>query len=242
MGYSVSDSFSGIPWTVNNPNFNGNNRNFLGDQPLQMGVSPTMPNPQATGYANQIEGIAGQAIGAGAAGVGAAQGTQGQLGALASQLQGMGAGLANQFSGNLGYANQALADAFDPQKAAYNYYLNQNQNQTASGMAQSGLAGTPYGAEVQNAGTGAFQNAWQTAQIGREATGAATATGLQNQYEQGVLGGAGLINQAGQLDIAGLNGVLQAYGLQGQDLASAGGMIQSLLSSLGISVSTSRSG
>jgi hypothetical protein len=136
----------------------------------------------------------------------------------------------------LGYANQALSDAFDPMQTAYNYYLNQNQNQTSAAAAQSGFAGTPYAAEVGSAGTAAFQNAWQTAQVGRENTGAQTATMLQNQYEQGVLGGASVIDQAGQLDLGSLSEQLQAYGLQGTNLASAGQMIQGLLASLSESV------
>jgi len=195
-----------------------------------------MANPQATGYANQIEGISGQLANSGNSAVSAATATQQQVGGLASQLQSLGTGLTTAFSGNLDYANQALQTGFDPMQTAYNYYLNQNQNQTAAAAAQSGFAGTPYAAEVQNAGTGAFQNAWQTAQVGRENTAANTATTLQNQYEQGVLGGGSLINQAGQLDLGSLSGVLQAYGLQGTNLAAAGQMIQGLLGSLSESV------
>jgi hypothetical protein len=241
--YGNATSFSGIPWTVNNPNYNPNPYGFAGDlagsfggaHNATYGGGPTMQNPQATGYGNQIEGIAGQLAGSGAGAVSSAKGTQQTVSGMADQMRALGTGLSTAFSGNLGYADQALQTAFDPQKTAYDYYLNQNMNQTAAGEAQSGLAGTPYAAEVGAAATGAFQNAWQTSQVGREATGAATATGLQNQYEQGVLGGAGLINQAGQLDLGAMSGVLQAYGLQGQNLASAGQMIQGLLSSLGIS-------
>src|SRR5208283_5093672 len=237
-------SFSGVAWTVNNPNYNNNIYGAIGGigssvsgfPTVSSGGAPTMTNPQAAGYAGQVEGIAGQLGSSGAGAVSAALGTQQQVGGLASQLQSLGTGLTTAFSGDLPYAQQALQTAFDPQKSAYNYYLNQNQNQTAAAAAQSGFAGTPYAAEVQNAGTGAFQNAWQTAQVGREATGAATAEGLQQQYEAGVLGGAGLINQAGQLDLGALSGVLQAYGLQGNNLAAAGQLVQGLLSSLSESV------
>src|SRR5208282_2314190 len=239
-------SFSGVPWTVNNPNYNNNIYGAIGGigssvsgfPTVSSGGAPTMTNPQAAGYAGQIEGIAGQLGSSGAGAVSAALGTQQQVGGLASQLQGLGTGLTTAFSGDLPYAQQALQTAFDPQQTAYNYYLNQNQNQTAAAAAQSGFAGTPYAAEVQSAGTGAFQNAWQTAQIGREATGAATAEGLQQQYESGVVAGGSLINQAGQLDLGALSGVLSAYGLQGTNLAAAGQMIQSLLASLNISEST----
>src|SRR5208337_1234544 len=207
--YGNAQSFSGVPWTIPNPNYNANQFAIGGavgsmggaSTPWATGGQPTMQNPQAAGYGGQIEGIAGQLGQVGQGAVGTATATQGQVGGLASQLQSLGTGLTTAFSGDLPYAQQALQTAFDPQKSAYNYYLNQNQNQTAAAAAQSGFAGTPYAAEVQNAGTGAFQNAWQTAQVGREATGAATAEGLQQQYEAGVLGGAGLINQAGQLDL-----------------------------------------
>ena len=238
-------SFAGIPWQISNPNYNPNQfaiGGALGSMggattPQSSGGAPTMDNPQAYGYAGQIEGIAGQLGKTGAGALNAAQQTQGQVGGLANQLVSLGQGLTTQFAGNLPYADKALSEAFDPMKTAYNYYLNQNQDQTAAAAAQSGFAGTPYAAEVQNAGTGTFQNAWQTAQIGREATGAATAEGLQQQYEAGVLGGAGLINEAGQLDLGALSGVLQAYGLQGNNLAQAGQLLQGLLSSLGISES-----
>jgi len=244
--FGNATSFSGVPWTIANPNYNPAPFGFSSE--LENTITgyntsnhqpTTIPNPQATGYANQIEGIAGQLGKSGQGAINAATATQGQVGGLASQLQSLGTGLTTAFSGDLGYAQQALQTAFDPQQSAYNYYLNQNQNQTAAGAAQSGFAGTPYAAEVQSAGTGAFQNAWQTAQVGREATGAATATGLQNQYESGVVAGGSLINEAGQLDLGSLQGVLSAYGLQGANLAAAGQMIQGLLSSLTESISNS---
>lgn len=244
--FGNATSFSGIPWTVPNPTYNANpygaagliGSSVSGFSPVSTGGSPTMTNPQAAGYAGQIEGIAGQLGASGQGAISAANATAGQVGGLASQLQGLGTGLTTAFSGDLPYAQQALQTAFDPMQSAYNYYLNQNQNQTAAAAAQSGFAGTPYAAEVQSAGTGAFQNAWQTAQVGREATGAATATALQNQYESGVVAGGQLINQAGQLDLGALSGQLQAYGLQGSNLASAGQMITGLLSSLSESLST----
>ncbi len=242
--FGNANSFSGIPWTVPNPSYQPDT-NF-GDQlgfqmtgipgSLASGGSPTMTNPQAAMYAGQVEGIAGQLGASGQGAISAANATQQQVGGLASQLQGLGTGLTTAFSGNLPYAQQALQTAFDPMQSAYNYYLNQNQNQTAAAAAQSGFAGTPYAAEVQSAGTGAFQNAWQTAQVGREATGAATATALQNQYESGVVAGGSLINQAGQLDLGSLSDTLQAYGLQGSNLAAAGQLVTGLLSSLSESV------
>ena len=242
--FGNANSFSGVPWTVANPDYNSNiygaagliGSSVSGFPTVSSGCSPTMTNPQAAGYAGQIEGIAGQLGATGAGAVSAAQGTQAQVGGLASQLQGLGTGLSTAFSGDLPYAQQALSNAFDPQQTAYNYYLNQAQNAAGAAAAQSGVANTPYGAEIQGATTGNFGNQWQTAQIGREATGAATATGLQSQYESGVVAGGALINQAGQLDLGALSGTLQAYGLQGTNLAVAGQMIQGLLASLSESV------
>ena len=242
--FGNANSFSGVPWTVANPNYNGNIFGFAGGlgstvsgfPTVSSGGSPTMTNPQAAGYAGQVEGIAGQLGQSGAGAVSQANSTASTVGGLASQLQGLGTGLSTAFSGDLSYANQALATAFDPMSTEQNYYLNQAQNAAGAASAQSGVANTPYGAEVQGATTAAFDNAWQTAQVGREATGAATATGLQSQYESGVVAGGALINQAGQLDLGALSGQLQAYGLQGTNLAAAGQMIQGLLSSLSESV------
>ena len=245
-------SFSGIPWTVSNPNWNravaaGGSMNGVAMSPfneqaaMSSGMSPTMDNPKANMYAGQIEGISGQlANGPGNQAVSAANTTASQVGGLASQLQGLGTGLSSAFQGNLGYANQALSDAFDPMKTAYNYYQNQAANAAGAASAQSGVAGTPYGAEVQGSTAANFGNAWQTAQVGREATGAATATGLQQQYESGVVAGGTLINQAGQLDLGALTGQLQAYGLQGTNLAAAGQMVQGLLQSLSVSESSNQ--
>jgi hypothetical protein len=244
--FGNATSFSGIPWTVSNPTydpapfgFSSGLANSISGFNTSNGQSPTMANPQATGYANQVEGIAGQLGASGGNAVSAANATASNVGGLASQLQGLGTGLTTAFSNDLPYAQQALTDAFDPMKTEQNYYLNQAQSAAGAASAQSGVAGTPYGAEVQGATTASFNNAWQTAQVGREATGAATATALQNQYESGVVAGGALINQAGQLDLGALSGQLQAYGLQGSNLAAAGQMIQGLLSSLNESLSNS---
>jgi len=242
--FGNANSFSGVPWTVPNPQYNANQYAIGGaigslsgeSAPVSSGGGATMTNPQPACYGGQIEGLAWQLGQVGAGAVGAANATAGTVGGLASQLQGLGTGLSTAFSNDLPYASQALTDAFDPQKTAQNYYLTQAQNAAGAASAQSGVANTPYGAEVQGATTAGFNNAWQTAQIGREATGAATATGLQSQYESGVVAGGALINQAGQLDLGALSGQLQAYGLQGSNLAAAGQMIQGLLSSLSESV------
>ncbi len=239
-------SFSGIPMQVNNPAYTGNQFGLSGmlasdisGAPLGNGQPPNVPNPQALGLMSNVQSQAGALDSAGGSAVSAALGTQQQIGGLANQLQSIGTGMQTQFAGNIPYANQALQTAFDPNSSAYNYYLNQAQNAAGSAAAQQGQAGTPYGAEIQGATTGAFGNAWQTAQVGREATGAATATGLQQQQLASQTAGGQLINEAGQLDLGSLSSVLQGYGLQGSNLAAAGTLLSQLLGDLSVSVSNS---
>src|SRR5208337_5593395 len=105
--YGTANSFSGVPWTVPNPNYNANMYAIGGaigslsgeSAPVSNGLSPTMTNPQAAGYGGQIEGIAGQLGQVGNGAVGAATATQGQVGSLAAQLQNLGTGLTTAFSG-----------------------------------------------------------------------------------------------------------------------------------------------
>ena len=104
--YGNANSFSGVPWTVPNPTYNGNVYGIGGaigslageSAPVSFG-NPTMTNPQAAGYAGQIEGIAGQLGAAGQGAIGAANATKGQVGGLASQLQGLGTGLRQRLAG-----------------------------------------------------------------------------------------------------------------------------------------------
>ena len=115
------------------------------------------------------------------------------------------------------FASQALNDAFDPNKTTYNADMGALTDSTNSQEALRGFANTPYGAAVTGNVLGNFQNSWQTAQVGREATGMNTAVQSGTPYTQ-----AGqLLDQAGQLNIEAVQNMLQAYGLAGSNYASA---------------------
>ena len=232
-------SFSGIPLTqtqqapqnpIDGP---GNLAGDLANPGIQYN---TTPNPITMGLMGQVQGQAGLLNQAGAGAVGAAQKNQGQIQGLAGQLAGLGSQVSKEFAGNTAWANQELETAFDPNSSAYNYYKNQQQNQTAAQAGQAGYGNTPYAGEVQGASNAAFDNAWQTAQVGREAQGAAGAAGLQGQELNAQLGGGALINEAGQLDQGAMNSLLSAYGLQGQDLSAAGGLLAQICGDLGVTV------
>jgi hypothetical protein len=86
--------------------------------------------------------------------VGGAQGN-------AARMQGIAGGLNGATAGDLAYANQALINAFDPQKQAYNYYLQQALSTAGAQEAQQGINNTPYGAEVTGATGANFANNWK---------------------------------------------------------------------------------
>jgi hypothetical protein len=136
-------------------------------------------------------------------------------------MQGIAGGLNGATAGDLTYANQALLNAFDPQKQAYNYYLQQALNTAGAQEAQSGISGSPYGAEVTGATAANFGNNWQTQQIARENQGMQTATGLQNQYLGQQQAAAGILDQAGNLDLGAASQLLGQYGLEGSNMAAA---------------------
>jgi hypothetical protein len=136
-------------------------------------------------------------------------------------MQGIAGGLNGATAGDLTYANQALLNAFDPQKQAYNYYLQQALSTAGAQEAQQGINNTPYGAEVTGATGANFANNWQTQQIQRENTGMQTATGLQNQYLGQQQAAAGILDQAGNLDLGAASQLLGQYGVQGSNMAAA---------------------
>jgi len=176
-----------------------------------------------------------------------------QLGALGQKMQG-------QFDYNTPYAQQALSDAFDPMNAAYNYYLGQTKDSVGAQEAAAGLGATPYGAATTGSAVAAFENAWQMQKLQREQLGAQTATALQNEILESQLGGgqmlgeAGslanqaystsgqLLNEAGQLNLGALEGVLKAYGLQGQNLSAAMQGLVGMLNAMRVSESVSGGG
>ena len=77
-----------------------------------------------------------------------------------------------------GYAGQALTNAFDPQNALFNQTFAQNHQQGDVTNAQNGVAGTPYGAGLQQQNDQNFDIAWQKQQLQNQNTGANTASQL----------------------------------------------------------------
>lgn len=228
---ATSASYSGLPLSTpstvipENPNY----MSGLGMSAIGAINIPGQPTPAAgilsgaSGGANQLFNFGQQ--GAGPAFTGAVQGAQGNAGAMNS----IAGGLNGATAGNLTYANQALQDAFDPQKSAYNYYLQQALSTAGAQEAQQGIGNSPYGAEVTGATGANFTNQWQTAQIGRENTGMQTATGLQNQYLGQQTAAANILDQAGNLDLGAASQYLSQYGLQGSQMQAALGIMSSLL-------------
>ena len=89
----------------------------------------------------------------------------GQTGqAFGQQEMGYGQGLAN-LAGSLGQYAPAIAQtAFDPQNALYNRTQGQITNQANATAAQSGLAGSPFGAGLTNQANENFNIDWQNNQ------------------------------------------------------------------------------
>lgn len=139
----------------------------------------------------------------------------------AGNIRGLAGGMAGQFKGNLGYADQALKDAFDPQQSAYKQQFADLTDASRAGQAARGISMSPYGAGVEANAQGRFANDWRDRQIGRESQGAQTATGLQGQWQSGQHEAAGMYAQAAGISQADIGLQLQAYGLRGDQLLRA---------------------
>ncbi|MDE2471865.1 MAG: hypothetical protein KGL35_24855 [Bradyrhizobium sp.] len=100
--------------------------------------------------------------------------------AAATGRQGMQSGQALTQSGlsTLPDVQALLALGFDPQNALYSKLQNQNQQQNAAILGQSGVAQTPYGAGVQADANSNFNINWQNQQLQRAIQGAQGAGGL----------------------------------------------------------------
>lgn len=109
-----------------------------------------------------------------------------------------------------GAGQQVWNTANDPQQALYNQLVNQQQQQSNAQNAMSGLAGSPYAANLNNQALQNLAINWQNQQLGRQAqglqglvtglgTGAQTLANTYNSGLQGLLSG----NQQG---LAGLTG------------------------------------
>lgn len=134
----------------------------------------------------------------------------GQTGqAFGQQEMGYGQGLAN-LAGSLGQYAPAIAQtAFDPQNALYNRTQGQITNQANATAAQSGLAGSPFGAGLTNQANENFNIDWQNNQQQRQNQGVAALSGLAQTQ-------SGLYQGAGSLGTAGLNTLTEAGQLPNQ--------------------------
>lgn len=142
---------------------------------------------QGGAYANQMAQFGGAMAGG--------------VGQLSGGLAALGNRVAGQFAGNIPYADQALRNAFDPQRDIYRQYLADVTDQANAQQALRGVANTPYGAAVTGDTLGRFNTAWNAQQIQNQNVGAQTATTLQQQRLAAQLGGGGLIKQAGELGL-----------------------------------------
>lgn len=147
----------------------------------------------------------------------------------ASNIRGLAGDMAGQFKGNLGYADQALKDAFDPQQANFKQQMADLTDQTRAGLSARGIGMSPYGAGVEGNTQGRFRNDWQDRQIGREAQGASTATGLQAQYQSGQHEAAGMYAQAAGISQGDVALQLQKYGLDINASRQAADMMMKLM-------------
>jgi hypothetical protein len=235
----ASSSYSGIPLYNPGGEVYARSEGVGGSTPTYGQYSPT-PTPAGLLY-NEGLGQLGNLYNFGMQGAGIGGELAGATGA-ASGESAIGAGLNGLFTGDLSYANQALATAFDPNQSIMKADLAQVQDQTNASLANSGLASTPYGASVNAGAAGNFMNNWQTQQVQRENTGMSTATGLQNQYLGGQTAAAGIMNQAGQLDLGAAQAQLQQYGLQGDELRGALSALTALFGDQRVSTSGSGEG
>ena len=89
-----------------------------------------------------------------------------------------GSALAGAAPSMVGYANQAMNNAFDPQQALFKQSFAQNHQQGDVTNAQNGVAGTPYGAGLQQQNDQNFDINWQKQQLQNQNLGAATASSL----------------------------------------------------------------
>lgn len=135
---------------------------------------------------------------------------QGVNNPYASQYQ-QGAGVtgAGMYGGGGAIAGNALSQlpnvqalmtmGFDPQGALYAQQQNQNQQQNAAILAQSGVAGSPYGAGVQQQGNTNFNLGWENQQLGRASQAAGAAGGLMSNISNNAGAGFNMMQQGAGL-------------------------------------------
>src|SRR5271166_1657073 len=158
---------------------------------------------------------------------------QGAAGGIQNTLQGAGQNVYNQTQQNAqglgGYANQALTNAFDPQKALFAQQFQQQQAQNLASQSQAGVAQTPYGTGLSQQGNQNFDIAWQQAQLANQAQGANTASTLLGQSANQL--GTGVNALTGAYG-AGANALQGLYGTGANALQGLSGVGSSNLSNL----------
>jgi hypothetical protein len=77
-------------------------------------------------------------------------------------------------------AGAVMNTAFDPQQALYNRYLQQLQQQSQAGYAQSGVGSSPYAAGLMDQNLQNFNTTWQAQQLANQVAGLGAAGGAQN--------------------------------------------------------------
>ena len=139
-----------------------------------MSCGASLPQNQATNYQlpNQPQAASGAL--SGIAGLNTNPNASYNAGAATTA----GSALTGSVPQLTGYAGQALTNAFDPQSALFNQTFAQNHQQGDVTNAQNGVAGTPYGAGLQQQNDQNFDIAWQKQQLQNQNTGANTAASL----------------------------------------------------------------
>lgn len=112
---------------------------------------------------------------------------------------GGGAGIAGTALGQLPNVQALMTMGFDPQNALYAQQQNQNQQQNAAILGQSGVAGTPYGAGVQQQGNTNFNLGWENQQLGRASQAAGAASGLMGSISNNAGAGFNMMQQGAGL-------------------------------------------
>jgi hypothetical protein len=156
-------------------------------------------------YASMAQGTAGQ-VGSDLTQVGNDNSVLGQM--FKSQVPGMMQAGQDVYNRLIPAGNQVWDAANDPQQALYSQLLGQNQAAATAQNAQSGLAGTPYGAGLLNDATRNFGMQWQNNQLGRQMQGL---QGLESANTQGLGAMMSADQGAGQMGQLGAN--LQNKGL-----------------------------
>ena len=149
-----------------------------------------------------------------------AGGYQGGSNATGAAMQGAGAGIAGTSLGQLPDVQALMSLGFDPQSALYSKLQNQNQQQNAAILGQSGVASTPYGAGVAADANSNFNINWQNQQLQRAIQGAQGAGGLMNNISQNTGTGLGMMGQGAAMPYNTFQGInanaLNTLGQTGQ--------------------------